>query len=146
MGEKIQHLEELLSVTPSATKRHRDFLSRLAERYETKSCHTNDISDFEPSIKYGRLELDATHRSDLSRCIPFGTLRKVLLHAFRHTNKTNYLAESIILGYDMLKFKGASTLHVEIIQQLLSCLLTRSRLLGRIEGRHEAIRLMDGHR
>jgi hypothetical protein len=59
-----------------------------------------------------------------------------------HTNKTNYIDESIILGYDMLKSKGASTQRVQIIQQLVSCLLTRERLLGRREDRHEAIRLI----
>jgi hypothetical protein len=70
MAEKIQHLEELLSITPPGTERHKKCLSNLANWYQSKFHRTNDISDIEESIKYSRLSLDATHSSDPWRTIP----------------------------------------------------------------------------
>ncbi|KAH9059495.1 CHAT domain-containing protein [Lactarius vividus] len=72
----------------------------------------------------------------------FGSLRTVLLLAFEHTNKANYLDESIILSYDILALKTARPKHLQLTQQLVSSLLTRWQLLDRIEDPHEAIRLM----
>ena len=144
MVETIQHLEELLSITPPGTERHKECLSHLANWYKSKFCRTNDISDVEESIKYSRLVLrvDATHPSDMRRFNSLCPLRDILLLAFEHTNKTNYLDESIDLGYDILTLKMAQPKHLQLTQKLVSSLLTRCMLLGRTEDLHEAIRLM----
>ncbi|KAH9164590.1 CHAT domain-containing protein [Lactarius sanguifluus] len=76
------------------------------------------------------------------RAHSLSSLRNVLHLAFEHTNKINYLDESITFGYDILRLKNAQHIHFQAIQQLVSSLLTRSRLLGRAEEPHEAIRLM----
>ncbi|KAH9162901.1 CHAT domain-containing protein [Lactarius sanguifluus] len=144
MIEKIRHLEERLSITPPGTERHRECLSYLANWYESKFRRTGDISDVEESIKYSRLllQVDATHPSDMRKFNSLGFLRTILLLAFKHTNKTNYLDESIILGYDILTLKTAWPRHLQLTQQLVSSLLTRWQLFDRIEDPHEAIRLV----
>ncbi|KAH9025937.1 CHAT domain-containing protein [Lactarius pseudohatsudake] len=142
MTEEIQHREELLSNTPLGIPQHQRHLSELGKLYESKYYHTNDISDIEESIKYSRLSLDATHSSHQWRVIPFVSLRKVLLLAFEKTSKTNYLDESITIGYDILELKSAREVHFRVIQTLVSSLLIRGRLLGRREDRLEVIRLM----
>ncbi|KAI9462895.1 CHAT domain-containing protein [Lactarius psammicola] len=140
--QNIQQLEILLSNNPRRTEHHERLLRGLADWYRTKFFRTNDISDIEESIKYSRLLLDATHPNGLMRVNSLCSLRNVLLVAFERTNRTNYLDESIILGYETLKAKRAQFVHFQVIQQLVSSLLTRSRLLGGTEDPHEAIRLM----
>ncbi|KAH9162881.1 CHAT domain-containing protein [Lactarius sanguifluus] len=109
MTEKIQHLKELLSNTPLGTPQHRDLFSKLTICYKSKYEHTNDISDIEESIKYSRLSLDATPSSHPWRSITLASLRNVLLLAFKKTSKTNYLDESITIGYELLELKSART-------------------------------------
>ncbi|KAH9025947.1 CHAT domain-containing protein [Lactarius pseudohatsudake] len=142
MTEEIQHLEELLSNTPPGTRHHTDFLSKLQIQYKSKYYHTNDISDIEESIKYSRLSLDATHSHSHWRAFYLRSLRDLLLFAFEKSSKINYLDESIIIGYDILKLKRARDDHFHAIRTLVSSLLTREQLLGRREDRLEAIRLM----
>ena len=142
MAEKIQHLEEFLSITPAGTERHEQCLHSLAKWYQSKSNRTNDMSDIEESIKYSRLSLDATHSSDPWRHIPLGSLRNILDIAFEKTRKISYLDESITLGYDILELRSAQPIHFHVIWKLVESLLTREDLLGRIEDRHEAIRLI----
>ncbi|KAH9047468.1 CHAT domain-containing protein [Lactarius deliciosus] len=140
--DNIQKLEALLSNTPPMTDDHKRLISGLADWYWTRFLRTEDISDIEQSIKYSRLRLSATHPNDLMRAGSLSSLRNVLLLAFEHTNKINYLDESITLGYDILRLKNAQHIHFQAIQQLVSSLLTRSQLLSRAEEPHEAIRLM----
>ncbi|KAH9020653.1 CHAT domain-containing protein [Lactarius pseudohatsudake] len=140
MTEEIQHFEELLSNTPLGTPRHKRLLSDLQVWYESKYYHTNDISDMEESIKYGRLSLDATLSHDQQRAAPILSLYSILLLAFRKTSKINYLDESITVGYILLE--AAQFSNFSIIRRLVSSLLTREQLLGRGEDRLEAIRLM----
>ncbi|KAI9444040.1 CHAT domain-containing protein [Lactarius indigo] len=140
--ESIQKLEVLLSNTPPMTDDHKRLLSGLADWYSTKFFRTDDISDIERSIKYSRLRLSATHPNGMMRANSLSSLRNVLRLAFEHTNKIDYLDESITLGYDILRLKNAQHIHFQAIQQLISSLLTRSQLLGRTEGPHEVIRLM----
>ncbi len=135
--QNIQQLEVLLSNTPPGTRHHRYCLKELANWYRTKFFRTDDISDLEESIKYSRLRLDATHPSDPMRHNSLTSLRDILLLAFEHTNKTNYLDESIVLGYDVLKLKNAQHNHFRVIEQLVSSLLIGWRLLGRTEDSHE---------
>ncbi|KAH9059790.1 CHAT domain-containing protein [Lactarius vividus] len=142
--ENIQKLEVLLSNTPPMTDDHKRLLSGLADWYRTIFFRTDNISDIEQSIKYSRLGLDATYPNDLMRANSLSSLRNILLLAFEHTKKINYLDQSITIGYDILRLKNAQLIHFQAIQQLVSSLLTRSRLLGpsRTEEPHEAIRLM----
>ncbi|KAI9462856.1 CHAT domain-containing protein [Lactarius psammicola] len=143
MAEKIQHLEELLSIAPPGTQRHKQCLSHLADWYKSKFDRTGDVSDIEESVKYGRLSVDATQYSgDRERVVPLIFLSCNLFYAFKKTGKTSYLDESIIVSYDILKSKSARHLRILIIQNLVLYLLTRERLLGRREDIHEAIRLM----
>ncbi|KAH8992687.1 CHAT domain-containing protein [Lactarius akahatsu] len=86
MEEKIQRLEELLSIAAPGTGRYRECLRHLAEWYKTKFCSTNDISDVEKSINYCRLSLDATP-GDTLKIIPLRSLLLILLLAFKKTSK-----------------------------------------------------------
>ncbi|KAH9005527.1 CHAT domain-containing protein [Lactarius hatsudake] len=140
--QKILHLEELLSNTPLGTLDHKRRLAELADWYQTRFLRTNDVSDIEESIKYSRLLLDATHSSDLWRSNPLASLRNTLVLAFNHTQKISYLDESIKLGHDILKLKNAQHIHFHTIRNLVSSLMTRSRLLVRKEDLNEAIRLL----
>ncbi|KAH9019565.1 CHAT domain-containing protein [Lactarius deliciosus] len=140
--EKIQQLEVLLSNTPPGTKYHRDCLKDLADWCKAKFFRTDDISDIEQSINYNRLRLDSTHLNDQMRANSLSSLSDVLLLAFKHTIKTDYLDESIILDYDVLKLKNARYIHFQTIEKLASSLLIGWYLLGRTEDSYEAIRLM----
>jgi CHAT domain-containing protein/tetratricopeptide (TPR) repeat protein len=142
MAEKIQHLEELLSITPPGTQHHKECLTHLEKWYRSKFRRTNDISDIEESIKYSRLSLDATDSSDTWRINPLASLRNTLDLAFERTRKISYLDESITVGYDILKLRSAQHAHFHAIHTLVQSLITREKLLGRREDRHEAIRLI----
>ncbi|KAH9019572.1 CHAT domain-containing protein [Lactarius deliciosus] len=142
LQQKIEHLKELISDTALGTERYGHLLNGLADLYEAKSSRTNDISDIEECIKYSRLRLNSTHSNEPWRINPLVSLSEVLLLAFRQTNKTDYLYESIILDYDILKSKSSQEQHFYTIRRLVSSLLTRSRLLGRREDLHEVVRLM----
>jgi CHAT domain-containing protein/tetratricopeptide (TPR) repeat protein len=149
--QKIQYLEELLSITPPGTNRHKECLTELANWYKTKFYCTDNVSDIKESIKYGRLSLDATHSSDLWRHNPLVSLRNTLNLAFKKARKISYLEksialgyldDSIALGYDILELRSALQFHFHTIRTLVQSLLARDKLLGRREGRHEAIRLI----
>jgi CHAT domain-containing protein len=140
--EKIQHFEELLSITPPGTEYHKECLIHLANWYETNFYRTNNTSDIEASIKYSRLSLDATRSSDLWRHNPLASLRNILFFAFEKTGEISYLNESITLSYDILELRSAQPFHFHVVQVLVQSLFTREKLLGRREDRHEAIRLM----
>jgi CHAT domain-containing protein len=142
MQQIIQNHEELLSITPPGTGRHRKCLSILADWYESKFNRTNEISDIEESIKYKRLSLDATHSSHPQGLVALASLRNILKLAFQKTRKIRYLNESITLGYDILELKNVQHVHFRVVQRLVKSLLTRAELLGQTEDRHEAIRLI----
>ena len=140
--QKIEHLEHLLSVTPPGTERYADCLRHLNNWYESKFRCTNDISDLEESIKYSHLSLDATSVGTLWRINRLFSLHNILLFAFQQPRKVDYLDESITVGYDILGLKTAQQFHFTATRMVVSSLLTRERLLGRKEYRHEAIRLI----
>ncbi|KAN0134181.1 CHAT domain containing protein [Lactarius tabidus] len=140
--QKIEHLENLLSRTPPGTESYIECLSRLVNWCESKYRHTNDISDIEEAIKYSRLSLDVTRVGGSHIINPLGSLSHNLLLAFQKTRTISYLDESITIGYDILECKTSQKLYFHIIKRLVSSLLTRERLLGRIEDRLEAIRLI----
>jgi CHAT domain-containing protein/tetratricopeptide (TPR) repeat protein len=138
----IQNHEELLSITPPGTESHRERLSVLADWYESKFHHTNEILDIEESIKYNRLSLDAIHSSHPQRFIALLSLHKVLFLMFNKTRKISYLDESITLGYDILELKNVQHLHFQVVLMLVKYLLIREELLGQTEDRHKAIHLI----
>jgi hypothetical protein len=140
--QKIRYLEELLSHTPPGAESHKECLSHLAACYRSKFGRTNDTSDINESIKYGQLSLDATHADDPWRVLPLSFLHDTLLLAFKNLGKISYLDESITVGYDILKLRSHPNCHFPAVQKLVSSLLSHEKLLGRIEDRHEAIRLI----
>jgi CHAT domain-containing protein/tetratricopeptide (TPR) repeat protein len=140
--QKIEHFENILSITPPGTEPHRECLIHLENWYKSKFRFTDHISDIKESIKYSRLSLDATHASDPWRHHPLRSLRDNLLFAFNKTRKISYLDESITIGYDILECKISQIFHFDAIEHLVWSLLTRGRELGRIEDRLEAMRLM----
>ena len=144
--QKVKYFEELLSNTSPGTERHRACLSDLAEWYKSKFCFSNDTSDIDQSIKYGRLYLNATHANNPSRFGPLFSLRDILRLAFEKSGKISYLDESITVGYDILGSGNLEDSHFQAVLVLVSSLRIRESLLERIEARdcqcHEAIRLM----
>ena len=142
LQQKIRYLEELLSNNPPGTERHKDCLGQLADWYKSKFRRTNDTSDIGQSIKYARLSLDATHVNEPWRINPLSFLHNTLLLAFETSGKISYLDESITIGYDILQFGIHGDSHFQAVRKLVVSLLDREELLGRIEDRHEAIRLI----
>ena len=140
--QKIEHLEHLLSIIPPETKRYFKCLGHLEDWYESKFCRTNDISDLEKAIKYSRMSLDATRAGDPWRIISLGSLHDILLLAFEETREIRYLNESIAIGCGILESKTGQQYHLPATQKLVDSLLAREQLLGRIQDRHEAIRLI----
>ena len=140
--QKIEHLEQLLSITPPGTKGYVKCLGHLEEWYGSKFRRTNDILDLEEAIRYSRLSLDAVPVGDPWRVKPLASIRNILLLAFKKTKKISYLNESIMVGYDMLELETAQQTHFPVTDRLVSSLLIRERLLGQVEDRHEAIRLI----
>ena len=142
IAEKIRHLKEVLSITPPGTDRHKQCLSHLAGWYESKFYRTDDLLDIEESLKYTRLELDATPSSSELRILSLGNLGRILRLAFKETSQISYLDESITVGYDMLELKSARYLDFHVATLLVTSLLTREKFVGGRWDRHEAIRLI----
>ena len=144
LQQKIQHLEELLSNTPPGTEPYKEWLMELVVLYRLKSRRTNITSDIKESVKYCRLWLDATRSSDpWWKINPLSYLRDSLHLTFEKTSDISYLDEAITIGYDILELKTVRhALIMDATQWLVGSLLTRKRLLGRIEDIHEAIRLI----
>ena len=140
--QRIEHLEHLLLITPPGTERYTECLSHLQNWYGSKFRCTDDTSDLEESIKYSRLSLNATPVGALWRINRLFSLHNILRLAFQKTRKVGYLDEAITIGYDMLGMKTAQQVHFTATQAVVSSLLTRERLLGQKEDRHEAVRLM----
>ena len=146
MTEKSQHLEELLSNTPSGTDNHYTCLNHLSYWYSTKFDRTDDMSDLEESIKYRRLQLEAVHTRNPchNQNSPFIVLQTLLFRAFVKTKKIGYLEGSIRAGYDFLKLKDTRDIHFDVVERLATSLLVHDQLLAseKREDVHEAIRLV----
>ena len=140
--QRMEHLEHLLSITPPGTERYTKCLGHLEDWYETKFRCTNDISDLEESIKYSRLLLDSAPVGPLWRINWLLSFHNILLVAFKKTRKVGYLNESITVGYDILRLNTTQQVRFTVTQVVVSSLLTRERLLGQKEDRHEAVRLI----
>ena len=142
LKEKIRHLEELLSNSPPGTWRHQHYLRNLAYWYKSKFSHTSDTSDINESIKYARLSLDATDANNPARTNSLCFLQNILHLAFNTSGEITYLDESVTVGYDILELKNHQYVHFGVVSILVPSLLSREKLCGQIEDRHEAIRLI----
>ena len=140
--QKVKYLEDLLLITPPGTQRYVECLGHLKNWYESKFHRTDDISDLEEAIKYSRLSVDVTPVGSPLRISRLVSLRDILFLAFEKSSKISCLDESITIDYHTLELKSAAHFHFYAIRRLVSSLLTREQLLGRIEDRHEAIRLI----
>jgi hypothetical protein len=140
--QNIQHLEDMLSATPPGTEHYAECLNHLQDWYQSKFCLTNDIMDIDESIMYSCLSLCETHAGDLWRVTAILRLCNILLFAFSETRNIRYLDESISYDYNILELKTAPHAHFLAARTLVESLLTRGWLLGRMEDRHEAIRLI----
>ncbi|KAN0134110.1 CHAT domain containing protein [Lactarius tabidus] len=140
--QKIEHLEDMLSITPPGTEHYRECLGHLKNWYESKFRCTHDISDIDEFIKYSHLLLCETHAGHPWRVIPLLGLCNILHFAFQETRKIRYLDESITYDYNILELKAAQHHHFIAAKVLVESLLARERLRGGIEDRHEAIRLI----
>jgi tetratricopeptide (TPR) repeat protein len=140
--QKIEHLKDMLSNTPSGTEHYAKCLDHLQDWYKSKFRLTSDITDIDESIMYSRLSLCETHADDPWRVTALLRLCNILLFAFKETENIRYLDESITYDYNILELKTAPHAQFLAARTLVSSLLSRSRLLGRIEDRHEAIRLI----
>ena len=141
--QKIQNLEELLSNTPPGTENHKLCLICLANWYKSKFCLTKDTSDIRESITYSRLLLQATHIGDSWRIMALISLHNFLLFAFEETREPSYLNESIAISYDALELIGwRDAFYKDVTEKLVHALGIREKLFGRIEDRHEIIRLI----
>ena len=140
--QKIEHLERLLSVIPPGTKRFIRCLGHLENWYESKFRRTNDTSDLEKAINYSRLSLEATRVGHSWETTRLGSLHDILLLAFQETKDIKYLNESIAIGCDILGSKAGHEYHLTATMKLVDSLLAREQLLGRIQDRLEAIRLI----
>jgi CHAT domain-containing protein len=141
IAEKIRSLEERLSITSPGTRNYVTYILQLATCYQAKFDRTNDVSDIEESLRYGRLLRDATQSSESWTYISLCSLLNTLL-ACKKTNDISYVDELITVSNDMFKLKSAHTMHFYVVKQLTSALLYRSQLLGGIDDLHEAIRLI----
>ena len=144
-AERIQHFEGLLSTNPPGTNRHNESLRCLAFWYESKSIHTNDLSDIEESIKYSRLSLNAAHSDTVWRINSLSSLRDALRLAFKRTGKISYLDESITIGYDIFESTWSSQQsHSNAVLIIVESLFTRAKLLGKGPGEdlHGVVRLI----
>ncbi|KAH9047454.1 CHAT domain-containing protein [Lactarius deliciosus] len=142
LQQKIEHLKELVSNTAPGTDYHKNLLSGLVDWYRNKFSSTHDITDIEESIKYCRLLLDLTCPNEPRRMRTLQCLSQALLLTFRHTNKIDYVNESIDVDYDILKLKNGMSGNFLTFDRLASSLFARSQLTGRSEDLHEAVRLM----
>ncbi|KAH9055403.1 hypothetical protein EDB87DRAFT_1688265 [Lactarius vividus] len=145
--EKILELKDMLSNTRLGTPGHSKCLDSLAGRYRTKFFLTNDIIDIEESIKYQRLLPDAANSDILSgsrssRSTYLMRLCTTLNVAFKGTNETRYLDESITLCYDILKLEATEQIRFDTIRMLLSSLFARLSLFNRTEDVNEVMRLI----
>lgn len=103
-------------------------LRGLVDWYQTKFSHTNDLSDVEEAITYGRMLHASTSPNDT-----FGPrifLGDTLLMAFERNGRTEFLDESIDPHRDVLKMQDirVTLIRFPILLRLLSSLSTRFRL------------------
>ncbi|KAI0293149.1 CHAT domain-containing protein [Multifurca ochricompacta] len=139
--EKIRNLRKLISKTPPGNSNHNTHIQDLSNWYETKFSHTDDIKDLEEVIRCRRVlvaSADTSHLFGFQLALSLGS---DLYKAFKCSNKTKYLDESITVHRGLLEMQIAREYHFFVIQQLIMFLYNRFRLLGRRQDLDEVIEL-----
>ena len=90
--------------------------------------HTTDIVEIEETIKYCRLLLASCPPNNPLISVPAYALGKILFHAFKCTDKIEYLNESIAVFRRILEMSIARWDHFKVIVKLLSALSKRFSL------------------
>ena len=91
--------------------------------------HSTDIAEIEETIKYCRLLLASCRPNNPLISVPANALGKVLLHAFKCTDKIEYLNESITVYRRILEMSVAKRDHFKVICGLSEALSIRFSLL-----------------
>jgi len=102
-----------------------------------------DKSDIEEAVRYCQLLLASLHGRphDLLTIHLIGASGRFLHHAFKITNKREYLDESIVVFRHILKMPHAQLTHSEFVRQLISSLMSRFRVFGTREDVGELMQL-----
>ena len=103
-------------------------------------CSTTDLVEIEDAIKYCRLLLASNPPSRLIFRSAL-SLGKVLLHAFKCTDKFEYLDQSVATFRDMLNMPIPSYTRFSVLEELLNALLVRISLSGERNDLDEAMKL-----
>ena len=103
---------------------------------------TTDIAEIEEGIKYCRLLLASCPPNDPLTFSPTDALGKALFHAFKHTDKMEYLDESIAVFRRILEMSIARWRHFGVINSLLEALAIRCALSRNKDDFDEAMQLV----
>ncbi len=128
VDNQIQQLQELLSASIPRSDQHRMCLRSLVGWCDAKFSFTSNLTDIQESIKYRRMLLASTHLTDPFRYIRLAYLAIGLLVAFRVSDETEYLEESIPLFRDVLKMRDTEMVHFDLTRYLLQALFSRLQL------------------
>ena len=104
-------------------------------------CSTTDYAEIEQAIKYCRLLLASNpprHADIFQTALSLG---RVLFHAFKCTDKFEYLNQSIATFRDMLQMSIPNYTRVHVIRFLLEVLWVRISLSGEWDDFEEAMQL-----
>ncbi|KAI9449759.1 CHAT domain-containing protein [Lactarius psammicola] len=86
--------------------------------------HNGDLTEIDEAIKKGRNVVASAPRN-LIMSIHFVSFSKILLKAFKRTNKIEYLNESISIHRQVLERPSANVIRSWTLRQLVQSLLTR---------------------
>ena len=102
---------------------------------------STDLAEIEQAIKYCRLLLASNPPGDelVSHCAI--SLGDVLFHAFKCTDKSEYLDQSVTTFRDMLQMPILNYLRFDVTRRLHKVLLVRIRLSGERDDLEEAMQL-----
>ena len=106
----------------------------------TYVCRTTDIAEIQEAIKYCRL-LASGPPNALPTCRATRSLGEVLFHAFKCTDKIEYLNESITTFRNCLQMPVERDGHFIVTKKLLTALYTRMTLSMNWKDSDEAIQL-----
>jgi len=104
--------------------------------------HTTDMAEIQEAITYCRLLLASCGPNNLLIASPARALGDILFHAFKCTNKTEYIDESIDVLRRILEMSITKWAHFEVINLLLRALSIRISLSGDQKDFDEFMRLV----
>jgi hypothetical protein len=138
---QIQLLQDLISSALPGTADHRKYLQALANWYEAKFKCTDDTTDLEKCIEWGRVVLASI--PDVFMLAPLVSLASDLDEAYRRNPSISFLQESISLLRHVLKLPGTQgRLHLLGLRALFSRIFDRLLLFRHREDLDEVILLL----